>query len=74
MLPQKTRVIQIGDDGAITLSMPGLAGQYLVIEQDEGTLVLKPFDLRWEAKPSTIAKVGARLHHLPLGQDQMPEA
>jgi hypothetical protein len=74
MIPQKTRVIKIREDGAVTLSMPGMAGQYLVIEQEEGTLVLKPYDLRWEGRSSTIAKVGPQLHHLPLAQDQMPEA
>jgi hypothetical protein len=74
MVHEKTRVIKIGEDGAITLSMPGMAGQYLVIEQAEGTLVLKPFDLRWEGRASTIAKVGPRLHHFPLAQDRMPEA
>jgi hypothetical protein len=74
MIFGKSRVVKIGEDGTVTLSLPGMAGQYLVIEQEEGRLVLRPYDLRWEGAVSTIAKVGVRLHHLPLGQDRLPEA
>lgn len=67
-------VIRIAADGVLTLSMPEVAGQYLVIEREEGRIILKPYDLRWTTPDSSLTKVGARLHVGPLLPERMPEA
>lgn len=61
-MPEPTRVVQIGDDGKVTLSMPDLVGRYLIVEQRDGHIILSPYDLRWQAGSASIAKLGSRLH------------
>lgn len=68
------RVVQIGADGAVTLSMPGMADQYLVIEEQDGQIILKPFDLRWQKASASIARVGAAFHFVPSSDGRMLEA
>lgn len=68
------RVVRIGRDGAVTLSMPAMAGQYLLIEEEEGRVILKPFDLRWQEASASIARVGAEFHFVPSSDDRMLEA
>lgn len=74
MIEPSTRVIRIGEDGAVTLSMPEMGGQYLVIEEEEGRIVLRPYDLRWQGASSAIAKIGPRLHYVRTSTDRLPEA
>lgn len=68
------KVIKIADDGAVTLSMPEVAGKYLVIEQEEGRIVLMPYDLRWHTPGGTIARIGSQLHVGPRLSKGLPEA
>ena len=73
MEPQ-LRVVKIGEDGSVTFRMPDMVGQYLVIEQQEGQIVLSPYDLRWETPVHSIAKIGQRLHCVTTPSNCLPEA
>ncbi len=68
------KVIRIGADGTMTLSMPEMADQYLVIEEEAGQITLKPFDLRWQEDSPVIARIGQGLHFIPTPRVGMPEA
>jgi hypothetical protein len=74
MKMQHRKVIRIGADGTITLSMPEMADQYIVIEEDSGHVILKPFDLRWHEEMHGIARIGQCLHFVPRLRDSIPEA
>ena len=74
MSHSNSRVVRIGADGAVTLSLPGMADQYLVIEEQEGQITLKPFDLRWQKASSSIARVGSEFHFVPSSDGRMLEA
>lgn len=69
-----TRVVKIGEDGSITFSMPDMVGQYLVVEERDGHIILSPYDLRWQSPCSSIAKLGERLHYVRSDSDLLPEA
>lgn len=70
----QTKVIKIGDDGLITFSLPELTGRYLVIQENEGQIILSPFDLRWQSSSSSILKSDARLHYIPSSGGDVPLA
>lgn len=69
-----TRVVKIGEDGSITFSMPDMVGQYLVVEECDGHIILSPYDLRWQTPTSSIAKLGTQLHYVRSENDSIPEA
>lgn len=62
-----THVIQIGVDGRIVIHMPEMAGQYMLVQQGDGRLILSPYDLRSQAPGRSIAKIGSRLHVIEKG-------
>ena len=66
-MSQRTRVVKVTDDGRITFWMPDMVGRYLIVEENEGQIVLSPYDLRWQCMGSSIAKVGSELHFVPGG-------
>lgn len=71
----RVRVVRIGEDGRITFSMPEMVGQYVLIEEKEGHILLSPFDLRSDMLyNSSIAKLGSQLHFVPADSDALPEA
>ena len=71
----RVRVVRIGEDGRITFSMPEMVGQYVLIEEKEGHILLSPFDLRSDLLyNSSIAKLGSQLHFVPASSDALPEA
>jgi hypothetical protein len=61
-MSQETHVIRIGADGRVIINMPEMAGQYLLVQQGDGQLILKPLDLRTQPNACSIAKVGSKLH------------
>jgi hypothetical protein len=68
------RVVKIGQEGTLTFSMPDLVGQYLVVEEEDGRIILSPYDLRWQPPASSIAKFGQKLHFVPFNGAGIPEA
>jgi hypothetical protein len=74
MMSVPTRVVKIGEDGSITFSMPDMVGQYLVVEERDGHIILSPYDLRWHSPTSSIAKLGAQLHYVRSESESLPEA
>ena len=73
-MSQRTRVVKVTDDGRVTFWMPDMIGRYLIVEEQEGQIVLSPYDLRWQRAGSSIAKVGAQLHFVPCEADLPPAA
>ena len=69
-----SEVLKIGEEGTVTFSMPDLVGQYLVVEEIDGQIILSPFDLRWNTPSCSIAKFGKKLHYVPSSNDSIPEA
>lgn len=71
---EPTRVVKLGEDGKITFSLPGLADQYLLIEESEGQIVISPYDLRWQSPMSSILKLNGKLHYVDSFTGEIPEA
>ncbi|OGY45903.1 MAG: hypothetical protein A3A24_02145 [Candidatus Buchananbacteria bacterium RIFCSPLOWO2_01_FULL_46_12] len=51
-------VIQLGQNGLLTLAIPKLAGHYVIVEQREGYLVISALDPEWENGSGLIASRG----------------
>jgi hypothetical protein len=49
-------LVQIGKEGLLTLSIPEMAGRYLIVEQRDGHLTISPFDVDWESGGGVIAR------------------
>ena len=55
---QTTHLVKIGEHGTLTIALPDMAGQYLLVEQNDTTITLRPYDLAWPSTPSAIAHCG----------------
>ena len=45
MKSNRTHIVKIGKLGSLTLCLPEMEGRYMLIEQNEGHLTLRPVDL-----------------------------
>jgi hypothetical protein len=41
-------LVKIGKEGILSLSIPEMAGKYLIVEQRDGHLTISPFDVDFE--------------------------
>lgn len=55
---QTTHLVKIGDHGSLTIALPEMAGQYLLVEQSDAKIVLRPYDLAFPETPVAIAHCG----------------
>ena len=54
----KTFLIQVGDDGLLTISMPEMIGRPVLVEQRDGRLIISPFDVETQCGDGAIARHG----------------
>ena len=70
-MPNRTKVVKIAADGLVTLSLSDMAGQYLIVEEGDGQIILSPYDLRWSPPASSIARHGASFYFVS-GEGETP--
>lgn len=55
MKTNPTQIVKIGPLGTLTLCLPELEGQYLLVEQEEGRITLSTLDLDRPGTPAAQA-------------------
>jgi hypothetical protein len=53
---RSTHLVKIGPLGALTIILPRMAGHYVIVEEDNGELILRPVDLKADT-PLAAARV-----------------
>ena len=53
-------LVKVNEQGVLTIELPQMAGRYIVVEQTDGRLVISPFDLAGDSRPSAIARQGSQ--------------
>ncbi|MCL5270670.1 MAG: hypothetical protein M1457_09015 [bacterium] len=69
-----TYLVKIGQQGLLTIAIPGMSGRYMVVEQRDGCLVISPFDLEGGSLTSAVAREGAEWRLLGTQGGEMPRA
>jgi hypothetical protein len=69
-----THLVKMTDQGLITIAIPRLAGQYVVVEQKDSQVVIAPLDLESDSPGAAVARQGANFTLLGSQARALPEA